>query len=233
MSDLEQALTGEQPQEAAPVEEQPQQQEEQPQEAEAPAVEAEPPAPEEPKEEPKAEPQVPLSALLDVRRELQELKQGLPRPEAPKAPDMLSDPEGYTAFIAQQVQAAQTQTKLVTSRMMAEQEFGKDIVAKAFEFFNDRPAESQALMNHVSPFHAAVEAYQQHAVAQEIGNDPAAYRAKVEAEVRAQIEAEMVAKQAQAKVAQAAPSLANATGIGGGPRTNWTGPTPLENVLGS
>lgn len=229
MSDLEQILSGETPEPEAPQEAAP--------EAEtAPEVEASAPTPEEaptPVETAQPEPTVPLSALMEVRKELQEMKAGMPRPEAPKAPDVFEDPQGFAGHLSRQVQSAQLTTKLETSRFMAEREFGKDTVDKAFQFFNERPEQSQALLSHASPFHAAVEEYNKHAIAQEIGQDPAAYRAKIEAEVRAKVQAEMVAEQAKAKASQPAPTMANVAGTGGGPKTAWAGPTSLESLLGS
>ena len=87
-------------------------------------------------------------------------------------------------------------------------------------------------MQHPSPFHAAVEQFNKHRVAQEIGSDPDAYKAKLEAELRGKIEAELVAKQARDAAGKFAPSMANVTGTGGGPKANWAGPASLSSVLG-
>lgn len=237
-TDLEAALNGAQP-EPAP-EPTPEQVEQPPVTVEEPAAEAaespepvaEEPTPEEPAEPAAEEPQmVPLAALKEVRRELQDLKSRMPQQEAPKAPDVLEDPEGYEQFTHRKTQNMVIGTKLETSRFLAEREFGADLVGQAFEYFNAHPEQSHALLAHPSPFHAAVEEFQKHKVAQEIGSDPQAYAEKVKAEALAQAKAELVAEQAKATAASAAPSMANVTGTGGGAKPLWNGPTPLDNLL--
>jgi hypothetical protein len=223
-SDLEQILNGEQPEpEAVETPEIPE-----PEQAEAPAEVEQVP---EPEKEP--EPQtVPVGVVQELRRELRELKAAQQRqPEAP-APDVFENPDGYREHMQNSIRAAVNGTKLETSRFIAEREFGKEVVDAAFEHFNQHPEQSAALLQHPSPFHAAVEHYNKQRVAQEIGSDPDAYKAKVEAELRKQIEAEMVAKQARDMGGRYAPSMANVTGTGGGPKANWTGPTPLNSVIG-
>lgn len=226
MSDLEQILDGVEPEAA-----------ETPAEPEAVQVEeatAETTEPEkvEPEPEKAEEPQtVPVAVVQELRRELRELKAQRQQPEQP-APDMFENPDGYRDYMQNVVRSAQTGTKLEMSRFMAEREFGKETVEAAFEYFNQHPEQSGALLQHASPFHAAVEHFNKHRIAQEIGGDPEAYRAKLESELRAKIEAELVAKQARDAAGKYAPSMANVTGTGGGPKTNWTGPTSLDAVLG-
>jgi len=189
-------------------------------------------------EEPKAEAaakepeMVPLSALLEMRRELQDVKSRLPKAEQPKAPDVFDDPEGYQGYVGKQIEQRAVSQKLESSKFHAEREFGADVVSEAYAYFEAHPEQSQALLGHPSPFHAAVEVYNSQKVAQEIGNDPAAYAAKVKASVRAEIEAEMVAKQARDNAGKFAPSMANVTGTGGGPKTSWAGPTSLDSLIG-
>lgn len=228
MSDLEQILNGDQsePEEV-----------ETPAEPETEQVEAQAEVEAEPAKEPeptKVEEQqtVPVGVVQELRRELRELKAAQQRQPEQPAPDMFENPEGYREYMAQAVKTAVTSTKLETSRFIAEREFGKETVDAAFEYFNQHPEQSAALLQHASPFHAAVEQFNKHRVAQEIGSDPVAYRAKLEAEIRKSIEAELVTKQARTAAGKYAPSLANVTGTGGGPKANWTGPTPLDALLG-
>lgn len=231
MSDLDQILNNEQPEptpeapaptpeaEAAPVE----------------AVEVTPEpekaeAPEPAKPEPET---VPVGVVAGLRQEIRELKAAMSQPEPTPAPDLFEDPKGFTGHLAAQVQGSMAQMKLEQSRFMAEREFGKDVVDKAFEYFNENPAESQQLLAHPSPFHAAVDHFNTVRVAQEIGSDPSGWQERERERIRAEVEAELVAKQAQEKAAAAAPSMANLTGNGGGPKSNWTGPTALDSVIGN
>lgn len=227
MQDLDSIVAGEEPvQEPAPE-----------------AQTEEPVTPAEPVEEPKAEadpepaketPMVPLAALQEVRGQLQELKAMMPQPEQPKAPDPLDDPQGYQAYQQQHVANSTLNVKLDLSEDMARTAHGDAVVDEAFQAFQATAdqATRQAIMAARSPWNEVVKWHKQNQVAQEIGNDPAAYAAKVEAEIRAKVEAEMVAKQAKDKAAQAAPSMANVTGTGGGVKTSWAGPTSLEAAIG-
>lgn len=230
MSDLQSIIDGD----STPVEETPQVEETQ--------VEAEPEATVEPvAEEPVAEPvaqeepkMVPLAALTEVRRELQEMKQRLPQPPAPQAPDIIDDQQGYQQFLQTQVGQQVQNAKLDMSEEMARGAHGDETVDAAFAAFqaaND-PSLVQELMAARSPWNEVVKWHARQTVAQEIGSDPAAYKAKVEAEVRAKVEAEMVAKQARDNAGKFAPSMANVTGTGGGPKTTWAGPTPLDQAIG-
>lgn len=232
MSDLEQILDGEQSEpETVETPAEPEAEQE-PEQAEA-ETEEKPEAEKTPEPEKVEEPQtVPVAVVSELRRELRELKALQSQPEEKPAPDVFEDPEGYQKHMSEALGDATRRMKLETSRFMAEREFGKETVEAAFEYFNQHPEQSAALLQHASPFHAAVEQFNAHRVASEIGSDPAAYKAKLEAELRAKIEAEMVAKQARDEAGKFAPSMANVTGTGGGPKTNWTGPAPLDEVIG-
>lgn len=227
MSDLEQVLNGStEPPQPEPEEVKAEEQ-----------VEQETETLEEPeKVEAKADPEpemVPVSVVAELRRELREAKRVLVQPQPKPAPDVIEDPDGYRVHMQEALSASITSSKLELSRFMAEREFGPKVVEEAYAYFDEHPEESGALLKSASPYHAAVEHFNRVKVAKEIGSDPQAYAKKVEAEVRAKIEAEMVAKQARDKAGKFAPSMADLTGTGGGPKSNWTGPTPLTNVLGS
>ncbi len=231
MSDLDQILNGEQPEvetaepPAEPEAEQPEAQAEdvETEEAETTEPEAEPEKAEEPQT-------VPVAVVQELRRELRELK-AQQQPEKP-APDFFEDPEGYRNYMQDAVKNATTSVKLEQSRFMAEKEFGKETVDAAFEYFNQHPEKSQALLQHPSPFHAAVEEFNRQRVSEDILKNPDEWVAEKEAELRKKIEAELVAKQAKDEASKLAPSMANTTGTGGGPTNNWTGPPALEEVIG-
>lgn len=169
---------------------------------EPPADKGEPAAPAAPSAPP-AEPDTrqhvaPLTALLDEREKRQEAERKLRDYEAQHraqkaqpAPDFATDPAAALEYQRQVFQQQLYNTRLTTSRFMAEKDFGADTVKEAFEFFDRNPALSHQFVDHPSPFHAAVEFYKRQRVAEEVGADPAAYRAKLEAEIRAQVLAEM------------------------------------------
>lgn len=228
MSDLEQILNGAQPEPETPAVEQAPEPQVEEANAEDPVAA---PVASEPEVKPEPEPSVPVSVVQELRRELRELKAERQRAEVKPAPDVFDDPQGYQNFMQEAVRASATGTKLEMSRFMAEREFGADVVQAAYDYFDEHPHESVELLKHPSPFHAAVEIFNRQRVASEIGSDPDKWMAAKEAEIRAKLEAEMVAKQARALAGTPAPSMANVTGTGGGPKGNWTGPTPLNRVL--
>lgn len=207
--------------------------------AEPPADKGEKPALVEPSAPP-AEPTekqhvAPLTALLDERekrqtaeRELQELRNWRQQQEAAqrasqmRAPDPRQDPDGALQYERTMFQAQLTNSRLQTSRFLAEKDFGADVVTEAFAFFDKNPALSHQFVDHPSPFHAAVEFYKRQKVAEEVGSDPAAYEAKIEARLREKILAEMQ------QPAQPKPRLpgslaaAPAAGVAGDPTSKGT-----------
>ncbi len=247
MSDLDDIISGNEPEQdlsAAPVEAPEVAQEEPVAEAGASPTEEPEAASTEP-EQPAPENQtVPLATFIDTRAELREAQRQLQqmamaqqakRPEPQPLPDVIEDQAGFVGSLQRQVGSAMTaarmETKMEMSRFLAEREFGKEAVQQAVDYFNDHPG-SERFLNEASPFHAAVEFVKQQQVAAEIGNDPAAYEAKVEARVRAKIEAEMAAKQAADMAGKTAPSVANINGAGGRSDPGWAGPAPLSDLIG-
>lgn len=171
--------------------------------------------------------------LEETRRELERVRASQqPKPEPEKAPDILENPEAYNTYVANQVNQAVTRTKLEQSRFFAEREFGKGEVEEAMGFFDQNPHLSHQFLNEPSPFHSAVEFVRKQKVANEIGNDPAAYKEKLKAEILKEIEADMAAKQAKAIAQKAAPSMANVNGSGGQRDPGWSGPTQLDGLIG-
>lgn len=192
------------------------------------AVEAqpEPEAKGEPLVAPPATPEdhgrIPIAALLDERekrkekeREVEALNRRIADYEAkatPK-PDFFADPEAALAAAQRAAQAAAINTKLETSRFLAEEKFGAEKVQAAYEFFDRNPHLSGQLLTSPSPFHAAVKEYEKHQAMTEIGEDPSAYRARVEAETRERILAEY---NVQPKPTAPPPSLSSASSVSAG-----------------
>jgi len=202
--------------------------------AEAPEAPAEP-VKEAPAPAPKAEPQmVPLAALQEAREKARELERRLqasqPKVEPPRAPDIFANPDEFTAFMSEQSRAIALEAKLDISEAMAREAFGDERVDEAFAAFQDRTGQDPSLYQRTlaqkSPWHAVVKWHEAEKVRAEMGDDPVAYRAKVEAEVRAKIAAE------QRKPIPAAPSLATQPNLGSRPAPQWAGPTPLDRILG-
>ena len=216
-------------------------------EAETPVVETPAPAemepqeppeaadatPEEPeaKEEQKPEPQmVPVGVVQGLRQEIRELKAAIPQPAPEPAPDVFEDPQGYQKHMEQTVNNAVFQATLSMSRAAAVRQYGQEAVDAAAASIDPNSAEYQAIISSADPFHALMEHQSRQQMMQEIGEDPAAYKARIAAEVRAEVEAEMAAK--EVKATPPAPSLAANPNVGVRAGPAWTGPTPLDNILG-
>lgn len=210
---------------------------------EAVAVEVEAVAPPEPVPEPvkaveaeaRVETMVPLAALQAERESARTLKQRLerleaaltaPRPVAP--PDLYAEPERFQQHIEQAVAQRVSNVEAEMSERFARSQFGSETVDAAFEAAQAQGATSQ-FIGKKDPWGELVKWHKAQTALAEIGNDPAAYRARVESEIRAKLLAEMTA---QSVSRPQAPSLAGQTTLGARAAPMWNGPTPLEDILG-
>jgi len=191
---------------------------------------------------PEKEPErIPLALHLEERSKRQALEARIsemettmvPKPETP-APDMFEDPKGYNEHMQAQIVNAQQTAKMDISQAMAEEKHGVEDVAKAFEALkaSGDSAAITAIQNARMPYQDLMKWDTQRQAMTEIGNDPAAWKESERAKMKAELVAEMETEQAKAAAATPAPSMANVTGIGGGPKTSWTGPTSLEKAVG-
>ena len=189
-----------------------------------PEAKGEPPAA--PPAEAKEERHIPITALLDERekrqakeREAEELRRQLAALRQPQERrEFFDDPDAHIAALQRQAQQLALQTKLEMSRAYAEDKFGAETVSAAFEYFNQHPEQSHALLNTPMPFVEAVKVYQRAQAMQEIGDDPASYRTRLEAEIRERILAELGQ---QTKPKTPPPSIATAPSAAG--KTTGTG----------
>ena len=232
MSDFNDVLDGS-PAEQEPVETPQEEQQAQPEQPETPE-QPEAAAPEEAPEAEPEEPTVPLAVFKSMREDfksqLDSVRSQLvqPKQEPVEVPDVLEDPQQFQEFIARQITQSEQNTRLNMSRFMAEREFGAEKVEEVIDYFNKNPTLSHQFMNSPSPFHAAKDYVDAQKLAAEIGDDPASFRAKVEAETRKKIEAEMAAK--QVKGVAPPPSLASNPNVSARSGPAWS-PTSLAAAL--
>lgn len=194
-------------------------------EPQPPVVEAkgEPPAAPPAAPEEKAS-SIPISALLDERerrqkaeREAEEGRQYRRQMEERQREAALQDPEQRQVYERQQIHGMIMEQRLSQSRFLAEREFGKDEVAAAYAYFDQHPQLSSQLLNHPSPFHAAVEFVRRQRIADEVGADPEAWRAKEREKLRAELMAEIQPVQPQQRLPGSL-AAAPAAGRAGEPR---------------
>ena len=189
------------------------------------------------KDEPKT---VPLTALEDERRKRREATERLARLEAELAsvknprPDDLEDPDGAKTW---------DQQSRINERINLSYEMALETIPDFEEVMQgwgalqaSDPSVYEAAARAKNPAKYAYDAVKRHQVLQEVGTDPAAYRARVEAEIRQAMEAERAQSQQADQKAQVRESLPTSLAGQRSVTSRNTGPerpvhTPLEKLL--
>lgn len=202
------------------------------QQAEEPVVEQ--PAGEGAPSAPAGDSHVPLAALEAERKQRKDHKERADRAEERLRvyeEQMRSQPQGQPQQRDPVADAENRMQAMVlnTSERFARKQYGDETVDAAFERFKAEVSKNPALhtqaMAHADPWDFVVTYGQRLSALDEIGNDPKAYRAKVEAEIRASLEdptpAPLKVPQSLNGVRSSAPRSA----------PGFTGPTPLEAIV--
>lgn len=109
-------------------------------------------------------------------------------------PDFLTDPEGALNFRLQQQQQQFINQMLNQSEIMARDKYGDEIVNKALEAVKAAGQSTAAeFINNPHPWGEMVKWHKRQQTLQVVGDDPEAYRSKLETELRAKIMAELKA----------------------------------------
>jgi hypothetical protein len=163
-----------------------------------------------------------------------------PKQEQAPAPDIFENPQ---AFVQHQVNEPLTELRggmMQLGQMMAGMKHGDDVVHAADKAFSEAvatrsidPADYQRVMRSPNVYDAAVKWHKRQQALSEIGDDPAAYRAKLEAEIRASLEtgAQQQTEQAQQRPAVMPSNFAAARNVGSRSGPAWAGPTPLNDIF--
>lgn len=195
--------------------------------------------------EPAEQKMVPLAALHDERQKSravterlaqieQMLQQGqtqAQQSEPVRLPDMFEQPEAYTQAITQMM--AQREANLIAemSERFARSTHGDQVVEAAFE-----AAKAAGVVDQFKGKRDAwgdlVKWHKQHQVMSEIGADPDAWREQQRAKMREEILAELSNQQQKQAAGKAGPSLAGQANLGARTNPAWSGPTPLDKILG-
>jgi hypothetical protein len=133
---------------------------------------------------------------------------------------------------AQHAIEAANNARLDTSEMLAREKFGDEEVDKAFAKFQDQlgkdPLLLQRAMRDKHPWGFIVRETKRMELLAEVGDDPAAYKAKLRAEILAESGQQPAITTPKPVLP---PSLATARSSGAR-STNWTGPPPLSDIFG-
>lgn len=194
--------------------------------------------------------QVPVTAILDERERRQKAEaeaeryrrmyQETQQKEQAKPPEFFDNPDERLAYERQQLTSGfsqQMRTQMLTmSRFLAEREFGQDEVKAAYDYFEQHPQLSHQLLQHASPYHAAVEFYRKQKLADEIGGNPDAYKQKLIEELTPQLKQQLLAE-LQAELPQSKSripgSLAAAPSAGKTEPAAFKEPAALQGFFGS
>jgi hypothetical protein len=187
-----------------------------------------------------------------LRQQLEEVKraQQAPPPATPQAPpqmftappDLAHDPQGWAQVMVQNQQRALLNERLNISEAMISEKIGPEELGKYVGEFKEAAAKDQTLWGKLysqpSPYAWMTKEMDRRRSMAEVGDDPAAFRARVVAEERAKWEAELQAQPAQgnggARVSPAAnlpPSLAGVRSVAGRTQSTFSGPPPLEALF--
>jgi hypothetical protein len=223
--------------------------------AKEPAKAASEPDDDEPGEPEPGQPNVPRSAYQKERERRQnwveragraeaerdalakQLEEARKPPPAAAPPAMLEpidparDPEGYT----RRVRGVVLNERLNTSEMMAIDKHGKEVIDAETAYFQQRTQADPRLWNELyskpHPYQWMIDNNATARLHEEIGTDPAAYRARIAAEERAKWEQEQGAGQRVSPAAGLPPSLASARSAAPRGTNGFSGPPSLADIL--
>lgn len=162
-------------------------------------------------------------------------------------PDVWGNPDGWLDSKLDSrlrpVGQALTEYKHELSYLRATAKYGEESVNEAYQEFGrlkgsnpqEFASEYQRIMGSQHPHGALVEWHKQRSIMNEVGNDPAAYKEKIKAEILAELNAVHGSPQTQvAKPGNGAAMPSNfATARNAGQRTGpaWAGPSSLEDIF--
>jgi hypothetical protein len=167
-------------------------------------------------------------------REAEQLRaqmQQLQTQQQQKRIDPIDDPEGFERSLEQRIEQRLLSERIQFSERLARNQHGDEAWQQTNEWLHSQPATIRhQFAQSPDPCGEAVKAFKRHQVMQEIGDDPASYRERLEAEIRERLIAEQ--QPAAPQVSQPKPSnFASARSAGKRTGPAWAGPTPLSQVL--
>lgn len=178
------------------------------------------------------------------RRMAQLVEAVKPKQEAPQPPDFFDNPQAATRHeVGQTVNPVLEQfgqTLHAIAKDNAITRFSEEAVNEAEQAFMRAaqdgsldPADFHRVRNSPNRYAEAVKWHKSQQAKAEIGDDPAAYKARLEAEIREKVLAEINGGQQQAKPAQTVtPSnLAGARNVGARSGPTWSGPQPIADIF--
>jgi hypothetical protein len=176
---------------------------------------------------------VPLAALEAERKGRQDWKEKAIRfeEEAKQLRERMAEPQQRTEQQQldpiQQVRQEMLNERFNMSEMVARQKYADldDVVATFQEAARANPALAMALHQQTNPYEFAYREGKRIQLLKEVGDDPAAYRARIEAEIRAELQ------KANPAALNLPASLAGARSSAPRSSPAFTGPAPLGTLF--
>ena len=180
-----------------------------------------------------------------LSRQVSELLQRVPVPkvEQPAKPDIFENPDGFVkASVGEAINPIEQKFGQFVehfSKSKAIEAHGEEGLTEAFRALDQAAASGNpdaiktvaAVKQSMDPYGDIVKWHKRQRVQAEIGDDPAAYRAKLEAEIREKVLAELGSNE-QPRQAPVLPSnLAGARNVGARSGPAWSGPAPLQDIF--
>lgn len=164
--------------------------------------------------------------------------------EQPKAPDFWEDPNAFVrapvTALQEQLQQQIQEVREHFSKSSAIREHGADVVKAAEEAVNaalsQLPPEHQAQMRaarakDLDPYSEMVTWHKKRQAAAEVGDDPAAYRERLKAEILAEMQGNPPANTPAAQSTAMPSNLAGARNVGSRSGPAWSGPQSLNDIF--
>lgn len=178
------------------------------------------------------------AAAIEERRKRQELERRLAEMEKRQAAPVLPD-DPYAAEIEQKYLAPRMQEleQRMLDRMYNAIEASArvrypdydEVRAQFLELCEQDPSAAAGLRDAPDPAEYAYKTAKKYALMREIGDDPVAYRARVEAEIRKDLEAKL--GQPRAMSSPTPPSSLNGEKSPAATAQVWSGPTPISSLF--
>lgn len=171
-----------------------------------------------------------LTAFMEQQRQTQPPQQ---------APDWFEKPDAATMHVVGPHLERVEQALLANAKMIAGTKYGDDKVDEAEKAFikaiNDRTldqADYHKVVNSPNRYAAAAQWHARRQALEEIGDDPAAYKERLESEIREKLKAEQPVHHNGGNGSAIMPSnLAGARNVGTRAGPAWAGPTPINDIF--
>lgn len=177
--------------------------------------------------------------LSEVRRRLEEMERASkPAPQPYQPPPVINPAEDPQGFIIR-TQEVMLNERLNTSEMLVRDKHGDEKVEQAIASFKEAAQADPSLMTKLysqpNPYGWLMKEAERREVQKEIGEDPAAYRARIRAEIEAEVRGQQSAPAAAAPrvspAAGLAPSLANVRSSAPRTSSEWTQAPSVADIF--